>query len=194
MLSPRERFISLLDNHPLEHADVIVLLTGGGLARVAPAVAMYTEKFAPRILISGGLNRPPFSLPARVLRDNIRVTGVPDLAIEVEENSMNTREQAVEVVGLAVERGWRSAILVTSHFHHYRAYLTFLKAIQEFNIDLRLSSFAANSDWGPDLLDAEFNKIELYHEHIASFDDGIKHILRVHRPNGRDHQLAAGGI
>ena len=188
MLFPRERFMGLLDSLPVEPTDVLIVPTGGGLCRAALALGLYQEKCAPRIVVSGGLDKPPFSLPAGKIREFLYAAEVPRNAVIIEEHSMNTREQAVEVIGMAVEQNWRSAALIASHYHQYRCFLTFLKAIQEFNCKLRLTSVISSAEfYDPEILDTELEKIGAYNEHVASYEDGIRYLLQLHRPAGRYH-------
>ena len=55
--------------------------------------------------------------------------GIPSKAIVHESLSQNTREQAIEIIKMAKLNGWNKLILVASHYHQYRAYLTFLKEV-----------------------------------------------------------------
>ena len=55
-----------------------------------------------------------------------------------EDVSLNTREQAVEVVKMAVEYGWKKLALVASHDHPHRACLTFLREVLDTNSGLIL--------------------------------------------------------
>ena len=85
--------------------------------------------------------------------------------------------------------GWSTALLVASHYHQYRAYLTFLQAMQEHALDLCLVNAGArdlpwhrDEGWGRriDLLETEFEKIEKYRRlgHVASFEEAVAYASR----------------
>ena len=87
---------------------------------------------------------------------------------------------------LARSRNWTRVILVASHYHQYRAFLTFLKARSEAGLDLEILNAPVRdlpwfeaTPWGRrlDLLESEFSKIEAYAGmgHIATFQEGIEH-------------------
>ena len=112
--------------------------------------------------------------------------GISRDAIIMEDISLNTREQAVKVTGIISQNSWRRVILVASHYHQYRAYLTFLKVILENELKIDIINAPANylnwfedMGWGRryDLLQDEFGKIEKYGKmgHIASFEQAIEY-------------------
>jgi uncharacterized SAM-binding protein YcdF (DUF218 family) len=190
MLTLRERFICVVDNEPLRRADIIILLEGDGLYRVAHAAKLFSDEWAPQIIVSGGLDAPHGgSVTADTVKRHLCAAGVPNSSIILDEKSLNTRDQAVEIMRRAIERRWSSALLVASHYHQYRAYLTFLKAMQETEYELCLINAAVrdlpwyrDDGWGPrlDLLNEEFVKIERYQlkGHVASFADALEYQRR----------------
>ncbi len=190
MLTARERFICLVDNEPLRRADVIFLLEGDGYSRVARAVELFQAHWAPMVVITGGLDDPQNgAVPARLLKAGLRAAGVPDGAILTDEDSLNTRDQAVAMMRWSSELGWGTALLVASQYHQYRAYLTFLKAMQEHGLDLCLVNAGVrdlpwhrDEGWGRriDLLETEFEKIEKYRHlgHVASFEEAVAYAAR----------------
>lgn len=187
-LSAREKFIAMVSNDRLKKSEAIIILEGDGLNRVAEGARLYKDGWAPLVVISGGIDKPPHSLPAKQMLPALLSFGVPERAIFLEERSMNTREQAVEIMKLVKERKWRSIILVASHYHQYRSYLTFLKAMNEAGLKIsiivaperNLSWFADEQDAGGrrvDVLETEFEKIETYKAsgHIVSFEEAIEY-------------------
>lgn len=62
--------------------------------------------------------------------------GVPTSAVIHEDRSLNTKEQAVEVVRMAIKNSWKRLVLVASHEHQYRAYLTFLREVLDKKVIL----------------------------------------------------------
>ncbi len=186
-LSQREEFIILLDHEPVIPSDAIILLEGDGLSRVRQVVSLYKDKLAPKILFSGGVaNEPDGSFPASIVVPELVRSGIADSDILVEEISKNTRQQAIEVLALAKRLGWKRIILVASHYHHYRAFLTFLKAHQELNSEIIIGSapcrdlaWFRQEPWGSriELLTSEFNKIERYAQlgHVATYHQAIEY-------------------
>jgi len=122
-------------------ADVIVVLGGGEHERPARAAELFKQRAAPRILISGagddGIN-------LRLLLQ----AGVPASAIEVENKSLTTRENAEFSIKLLRAEKIRSAILVTSWYHSRRALKTFEHYAPEIKFYSRPSYYAfARADW-----------------------------------------------
>jgi uncharacterized SAM-binding protein YcdF (DUF218 family) len=81
------------------------------------------------VLISGG---PPGPGPgqgseAALLAGKLRAWGVPAGQIVLEEQSLNTRENATETARIVASRGWSRLLLVTSAVHMERALGCFRK-------------------------------------------------------------------
>ena len=108
----------------------------------------------------------------------------PPADIIIEENSQSTKEQAINIIELAKKSDWKKIILIASHYHQPRAFLTFLKAMRDAEVKLHIINAPARelswferNPWGRrfDLLDAEMEKIERYKDDLASFKEGILH-------------------
>lgn len=175
----REKVLCLVSNDALKKADAIVVLEGDGLVRVQEGARLFREGWAPVVVLSGGVQRPPVSIPAADMRPHLREAGVPEGCIILEEHSQHTRDQAVEVTKLVRSCGWSRIILIASPYHQYRAYLTFLKAMQEagapfciINAPARQIPWFASDDQGRriDLLDGEMERVDLYRAsgHVAT--------------------------
>jgi uncharacterized SAM-binding protein YcdF (DUF218 family) len=115
--------------------------------------------------------------------------GVSPSRIILETESTNTREQAVAVVSMAVEKQWRRLLLVASHYHIPRVFLTFLKALQEVDKDEEVQLVAVPASHLPwwkspkgekysrlELLSGEAGKIAMYSEHICTYSEGLMHL------------------
>src|SRR5687768_4367052 len=100
-MTPRERYLCLIADDTLRHADAVVILEGDGVERIPEGARLYREGWAPLVVISGGLDKPPHSIPASAMRAPLMAAGVPHRAILLEEQSRHTREQAVEIAALA---------------------------------------------------------------------------------------------
>jgi len=182
-----ERFCCLLSADEPRQADAIVVLEGDGLVRLVHGCRLYYQHWAPLLVLSGGRDEPPECVPARLMAK--RLIAVPQQAVILEDASQHTRDQAVNVVALAQEHRWAQLLLVASHYHQYRAFLTFLRAAEEAGMDRQLQLVSAPvrdlpwfvyTPWGRrlDFLEREFDRIESYQAvgHVASYEDGIDYL------------------
>ncbi len=100
--------------------------------RLLLAYRLYRAGRAPLVLCSGGNNpvsgSSPIQSEAAVMCQLLEEWGVPVAAVEVENGSINTRENAVQSYRLLAPRGVTSIILVTSALHMPRAVAAFRKA------------------------------------------------------------------
>lgn len=186
-MTDREKCIAIIDNDCLKKSDAIVLLEGDGLHRYKKAVSLFNEGWANKIIFSGGITDYEYgSFPFSDVLPHILATGVPNESIIHEEKSLNTKEQAEEVLRIACENNWKRLILVASHEHQYRAYLTFLKQVLILNSEIVLYNSPArnlgwfnNSGWGIrfERLEIEFDRIEKYSKlgHLATYEETIKY-------------------
>ncbi len=187
-MTDREKFIALLGTDEPTECDAIILLEGDGLARYKKAVSLYKSGLAPVICFSGGFDdEKSGAYTFDRIRPVILSEGVPEAALLLEGKSRNTYEQAVEIIGLAKTKGWERIALVASHYHSYRAFLTFLcvqkKELPELVIDMaavRDLDWYGETGWGRrvDLLENEFEKIETYRKrnNVASYEEGMEYL------------------
>ena len=126
----------------LPNVDVIVLLGGvlrlplpprtdfeltGTSSRIRYAAQLYRAGRAPNILVSGGnvFDQAGVHSEAFYVRSFLGELGVPAEVVEIEAQSRNTYQNAVETSRILERRGWRSLLLVTSAAHMPRAYGVF---------------------------------------------------------------------
>jgi uncharacterized SAM-binding protein YcdF (DUF218 family) len=123
-------------------ADAIVVLGGGPHEqRAERAAELFKENFAPRIIVSGAGDEP-------IHRQILIQSGVPAVAIQIEDKSTTTRENAEFTIKLLRAEKIRSAILVTSWYHSRRALKTFERFAPEIKFYSRPSYFAlGRKDW-----------------------------------------------
>ena len=148
-MTDNEKLIAIIDNDCLLKSDAIILLEGDGLHRYKKAISLFNEGWAKKVIFSGGITDYEYgSFPFSDVLPHILATGVPIEAIIHEDKSLNTKEQAQEVLKIAEYYNWRKLILVASHEHQYRAYLTFLRQVIDLNSNLILfNSPARNLGW-----------------------------------------------
>ena len=185
MITEREKILAIVDNDCLSPSDAIILLEGDGFDRFRKAVSLYKQGQAPKIVFSGNITDYDYgSYPFEEVLPRMLEAGVPEEDIIHEDKSLNTREQAVEVVRMAQERGWKKLILVASHEHQYRAYLTFLREVLDsksgitlYNAPARNLDWFVDKGWGTRIerLEAEILRIEKYTEmgHLANAQEVI---------------------
>jgi uncharacterized SAM-binding protein YcdF (DUF218 family) len=185
-MTPLEKSIFVVNNDSLKKCDAVVVLEGDGFNRISEGARLFKDGLAPFIIISGGINNPPYSYPAATMLPKLLELGIPENSVILEDKSMNTRDQAINIMEMAKVKGWKRIILVASHYHQYRAYATFLRAMQEaaINIEIinapaRQLSWFLEDEQGKriDLLEGEFERIKIYGEkgHLASPEEILEY-------------------
>ena len=134
-----EKFLCV-DSGKNVSADVIVVL-GGGAERPVRAAELFHAHAAPRILLTGEGDD-------EINRQILLAHGVPAKAIEVENKSTTTQENAEFSAKIMRAENIHSAILVTSWYHSRRS----LKTFERYAPDLKLYSRPAyygfaRADW-----------------------------------------------
>ena len=187
MITDREKVLAIVDNDCLTQSDAAVLLEGDGFFRFQKAVDLYNKSIVSKIVFSGNIVDKDYgSFPYEEVKPFILAGGVPEKDIIHEDKSLHTRQQAVEVVKLAMAKGWKKLALVASHEHQYRAYLTFLREVLDtksglilYNAPVRKLNWFVDSGWGQRFsrLEAEFERIERYSAmgHLATADEVIEY-------------------
>lgn len=187
MISDRETIMAIVDNDCLTKSDVAILLEGDGFFRFQKAVELYQKGIVSKIVFSGNIDDRGYgSIPFDDVQPYIINAGVPEEDIIHEDKSLNTQQQAVEIVKMAIENGWKKLALVASHEHQYRAYLTFLREVLDtksgiilYNAPVRNLNWFIDSGWGTrfDRLSAEFDRIEKYSSmgHLANAKEVVEY-------------------
>ncbi|MDD5290982.1 MAG: YdcF family protein [Patescibacteria group bacterium] len=180
------KIMAIVSNDKIKKSEAVVCLEGDVYHRLDKAVKIFKQGLAERLLISGGYNSPPFSIPAKIMAKKIPAS-ISRRKIILEENSQNSYEQGVEVMKIAKEKKWKKIILVASNFHQPRAYLTFLKTmekaklkIQIFNAPARELLWFEKTTLGKTrmkLLEEEFEKIDKYtaEGYLATTEEAINY-------------------
>lgn len=114
---------SLIEQDPLERADVILVLAGDDRlgSRVSHAVKLFQDGYAPVLILSGN----PIGWQthgADIMQRQALALGVPeDRLIALKGSPDSTKEEAAAIVPDLLRRGVQRAILVTSSYHTRRA-------------------------------------------------------------------------
>lgn len=182
------KLMAIVNNDCIKESDAVVCLEGDGYNRINQTAKVYNQGLSKCIVVSGGLDNPPFCLPAELLAKKLYEKNIPKDKIIIEKNSQNTQEQGVGIMKMVKEKNWTKIILVASHYHQPRAYLTFLKAmkdaeieIQIFNSPARELSWFSQTSWKGlsrlQMIEDEFNKIDEYTKkfHLISIEEAIKY-------------------
>lgn len=140
----------LIVSAPLEHADVIVVLSGSSsfVERTELAASLFKEGRAPQLILtndnrqSGWSNseqRNPFYFERA--RWELERLGVPPSNIEVIADPVDsTYDEAALLRAYAAHHQVHSILLVTSAYHSRRALQTFRKSFTGTNITIGLAS------------------------------------------------------
>src|SRR5262245_14968285 len=114
----------LIREDELVKSDVIVALGGDRLCnREKRAAELYHQGWANNIVVSG-INYAYGFHTGEAARAYVINQGVPEEKISIIRDTLNTRAEAKVLDALMRERGWNSAIIVTSSFHSRRAMYT----------------------------------------------------------------------
>lgn len=187
MITDREIIMAIVDNDCLKPSDAIILLEGDGFHRFHKAVDLYKKGYGKKIVFSGAIVQKEYgSYPFEEVKPFILNAGVPEEDLLHEDKSLQTQQQAVEVVKMAMENGWKRLALVASHEHQYRAYLTFLRQVLDsksgiilYNAPVRNLDWFVDSGWGMrfDRLKAEIERIEKYSAfgHLANAQEVVEY-------------------
>jgi len=131
-------------------ADAILILGDDNLQgdRATRAAQLYRARWAPVVVASGRPLRPYVSVPDLMKRD-LTERGVPEKAIVSYPRPVaNTREEAEALRNLAVGRGWRHVLVVTSNYHTRRTRFIFHR-IWPANFEFHVIA-APDADFYPD--------------------------------------------
>jgi len=187
MITDREIIMAIVDNDCLKPSDAIILLEGDGFHRFPKAVELYKKGLGKKIVFSGAIVQKEYgSYPFEEVKPFILNAGVPEKDLIHEDKSLHTQQQAVEVVKMAMENGWKRLALVASHEHQYRAYLTFLRQVLDsksgiilYNTPVRNLDWFVDSGWGMrfERMKAEFDRIEKYSAfgHLANAQEVVEY-------------------
>ncbi len=92
--------------------------------RLECGLALYRQGLVRQVIVSGGLGREGF-YEAEVMRDYLVARGVPEQDVVVDNDGIDTYHTALNARRIMVERGWRSAVVVSQYFHIPRTRLAF---------------------------------------------------------------------
>jgi uncharacterized SAM-binding protein YcdF (DUF218 family) len=120
----------------LSQADAIVVLGGGNPSRTHHGVTLFDQGYAPVVVFSGGtLKDVGLACSSAMLSlEAAQELGLPPGVAVIAPEAQSTYDEAVNLHGLARERGWGSLIVVTGPLHTRRAARTFRTLLPEVEI------------------------------------------------------------
>lgn len=137
-------FVSPQDD--LQQADIVVAVSGGETEeRALEAVRVYDKGYAPRILFSGAAEDKTGPSNAAAMRQIALKAGVNASDILVEEDSVDTLDNAVQSEKIIRAQGAKRIILVTSPYHQRRTEMSFRKILGS-DIEI-INHSASDSSW-----------------------------------------------
>jgi len=108
---------------PPAHADVVVVLSGGGNWRLDPALKLVERGVAPVLAISSPFRDPKWKKAQRLCRGAYGPLRFKVICFEAVPYS--TQGEAETVTRLARHNGWNRIVVVTSTYHVTRARMLF---------------------------------------------------------------------
>ena len=139
----------LIIDEPVRPADALVVLAGARVDRWLEAVDLYREGKGKNILLSPGYLEPAevglrargirYPAAADLIRDAMVQMGIPAQVITaIPEGVDNTAHEALFARQIAVDRGWKSVIVVTSPYHTRRSLFAFEREFEGTGIDVQV--------------------------------------------------------
>jgi uncharacterized SAM-binding protein YcdF (DUF218 family) len=135
---------------PLEHSDAILVLSDDNFYadRATRASQVFREGMAPLVVASGRRLRPHAGI-AELMEHDLIERGVPkDKILRIAHDADNTREEAEVLAQLAIQKKWKSVIVVTSNYHTRRARYIFEKVFPP-GLAIRMTG-ARDGDFDPE--------------------------------------------
>lgn len=151
-LQPNDFSLCPLDEKPISRdgcspVDAIVAVSGGDTAaRTGHAISLYKNGWAPLLIFSGAAQDKSGPSNARAMYNIAIAEGVPSSDVLIEEDSVNTQQNAEKTNQLLTYKDIRRVILVTSGYHQRRASLEFNKLTSASHISVQ-NSPTYDKDW-----------------------------------------------
>lgn len=119
------KFLIISDS--LEHADVIVVLSGGFAGeRLEEAITLFKKGYAQKMILTGSLITKDISTADLDLQ-RISAAGISTEVVHMNREDTSTYDNAVNAANIMSKNGMKKAIVVTSPFHTRRARWIFRK-------------------------------------------------------------------
>lgn len=129
-----------------DKADAIVVVSGGDTeARTAAGISLYKNGWADYLVLSGAAYDKSGPSNAAAMKLQAEDAGVPAEAILIDEDAVNTQQNAENTQSIFEENKFEDVILVTSGYHQRRASLEFNKGAE--TVTIRNYPVLSDDDW-----------------------------------------------
>ncbi len=129
-----------------DKADAIVVVSGGDTAaRTAEGIKLFQQGWSDYLVLSGAALDKSGPSNAEAMKRQAEAAGIPGYAILVDEDAVNTQQNAENTQSIIRDREFQDVILVTSGYHQRRASLEFNKLADGVTIR---NYPVSDSDWG----------------------------------------------
>jgi uncharacterized SAM-binding protein YcdF (DUF218 family) len=141
---------ALVRADPISKADLAIALGGDPRCwREKQAAAIYHQGLVPRLVVSG-IPYGEHINSGDAARRYLVSLGVPESDVLVLKEEWNTRIEARDLSALMHQRGWKSAIVVTSPYHSRRALYTMCREAPD--LEFRSApAFGPRPGWQPEM-------------------------------------------
>lgn len=186
-MSEFERLDTLLAQVEVMPADAIVLLAGDRFHRISKVAELVRDHYGSAVVVTSNADNWEYgSAPSGKLVPELEMAGVPKDMIIAEETAAHTRGEADATFRIAKEKGWTSLILVTTGYHRVRAFLTWLKAMHDADLSLKLTLVCVEEfpefkkGQEEETKKGEQERIRLYQEKgdVASWEEGVEYFSK----------------
>ncbi len=122
-------------------ADVIIVLGGDNILRTDYGVKLLQKGYSDKIMFTGGTtSKKRIRVEAEEMRKRALKLGVANDKIILEDKAISTYENAIFSKDIVLNKGYKSAIVVTSDYHMRRSSLVFNKAFRKSGVKLTFCS------------------------------------------------------
>lgn len=127
-------------------ADAVVVVSGGDTtARTDAGIHLLRNGWAQTLIFSGAAQDTTGPSNAAAMKKHAIEAGIPEDSIIVDENALNTQQNAQNTDEIMKEHGFTNIILVTSGYHQRRASLEFQKTAE--GVTVRNYPVINDKDW-----------------------------------------------
>jgi len=160
-------------DEPAAHADAIVVLGDDNFYadRATHAAELFRQGVAPQVVASGRRLRPNAGI-GELMEHDLVERGVPrEKILRFTQDADGTREEAQALGRLAVERHWKSLVIVTSNYHTRRARYIFQKVLPA-GMEVSVAG-ARDGDFDPERWWEKRKSVKLFVRELAGMADAM---------------------
>lgn len=135
-------------SEPIEcgKADAVVVVSGGDTAaRTQAGIELFNNGWANALVLSGAAQDKSGPSNAAAMKLQAVNAGIPESAIYIDEEAVNTQQNAENTKSIFEQNNFKDVILVTSGYHQRRASLEFNKRAD--GITIRNYPVINDQDW-----------------------------------------------